>query len=76
MKIKQEEVTGWIGSAIFCIIIALILYFTFLRTEMKSEEMGTLVNFGTIDWAAGTFEPRPEVPNREIPNEQIGRAHV
>jgi TonB family protein len=67
MKATKEQIIGFTSSAILCLAIALILTFLFLQTEIKAEEEGTLVNFGTVDWAAGTFEPRAEGTNREIP---------
>lgn len=71
MKITKEEILGFSGSAIFCLIIVLILYFTFLNTQVKAGEEGILVNFGTVDLAAGTFEPRAEGENKEIPLEDL-----
>ncbi|MCC8144953.1 MAG: TonB family protein [Bacteroidales bacterium] len=71
MKITKEEIIGFSGSALFCLILLLILYFTFLHTQVKAEEEGILVNFGTVDLAAGTFEPRAESENRQIPMEDI-----
>jgi TonB family protein len=69
MKITKEKIAGWIGSALFCGIVALILYFTFLFTKVEAHEEGVLVNFGTVDWASGTFEPRPERNSPDIPVE-------
>lgn len=71
MKITKEEIWGFSGSAVFCLIIFLILYFTFLHTKILAEEEGILVNFGTVDWAAGTFEPRAEGENRQVPQEEV-----
>ncbi|MDR0864247.1 MAG: TonB family protein [Candidatus Symbiothrix sp.] len=67
MKVTKEQIIGFASSAILCLIIVFILAFIFLQTEVKAEEEGTLVNFGTVDWAAGTFEPKAEGTNREIP---------
>jgi TonB family protein len=66
MKMTQEKIAGIIGSAFFCGIVALILYFTFLYTKIEAPEEGVLVNFGTIDWASGAFEPRAEKNNPKI----------
>lgn len=71
MKITKEEIWGIAGSAIFCLLIALILYFTFLHTQVKAEEEGVLVNFGTIDLATGTFEPKAEGENRQVQQEEV-----
>lgn len=70
MKLTKEEISGFTGSLIVCFLLLLILYFTVLRTQMTTEEEGILVNFGTVDLAAGTFEPRPTGTNRTpIPQE-------
>jgi TonB family protein len=62
MELTKEKTYGIIGSILFCILLLLILYFTFLRTEIKAKEEGVLVNFGTVNVAAGTFTPKGEVP--------------
>jgi TonB family protein len=67
MKITKEKIIGLAGSTVFCGIAALILYFTFLFTQIEAHEEGVLVNFGTVDWASGTFEPRAEKSSPEIP---------
>jgi TonB family protein len=69
MIISQEKITGYTGSAIFCGLLLLLLYYTFLMTKTETKEEGILVNFGTVDWAAGTFEPKPEGNTRQIPAE-------
>lgn len=70
MKLTKEKTVGFVGSAIICGLIIGILSFIFLQTEIKATEEGILVNFGTVDWAAGAFEPRPEGENRVIPTEE------
>lgn len=70
MKLTKEKIYGYTGSAIFCLLLFLILYFAVLRTEVKAGEEGILVNFGTVDWAAGTFEPKPQGENRVVPQEE------
>jgi TonB family protein len=79
MELTREKRYGIAGSIIFYIVLLLILYFTFLRTEVKAKEEGVLVNFGTVNLAAGSFTPKGEVaatakqetnpapPVREIP---------
>ena len=79
MKLTKEKIYGISGSILSCIVLLLILYFTFLRTEIKAKEEGILVNFGAVDLAAGTFKPESEVaeaarqeaaptsPDEEIP---------
>ena len=60
MKITKEKIFGTIGSIIFCGLLIVILYCTYLFTKIEMQEQGVLVNFGTVDWASGTFEPAPE----------------
>ncbi len=67
IKVTTEQIVGFSGSAIFCLLIILFLYFTFLHTKVNAGEEGIFVNFGTVDWASGTFEPKQEGENREIP---------
>lgn len=62
MELTKERTYGIIGSIIFFIVLLLILYFTFLRTEVKAKEEGVLVNFGSVNLAAGTFTPKGEAP--------------
>jgi TonB family protein len=71
MKVTKEQIIGFTGSAVFCLIFILILSFLFLQTEMKAQEEGVWVNFGTVDWAAGTFEPKPENKPGQIAREKV-----
>ena len=66
MKLTKEEITGFAGSLLLCILLLLLLYFIVIRTTVKSEEEGILVNFGTVDWSSGTFEPRAQGTDRAI----------
>jgi len=70
MKLTKEEITGFAGSLLLCILLLLLLYFIVIRTTVKSEEEGILVNFGTVDWSSGTFEPRAQGTDRVIPQEE------
>jgi TonB family protein len=67
MKVTKEQIIGFASSAVLCLILILILSFLVLQTEMKTQEEGIWVNFGTVDWAAGTFEPKPENNGGETP---------
>lgn len=67
----KEEITGLGGSLIICFLLILLLYFIVLQSEIKAEEEGILINFGTVDWSAGTFEPRPQGEQRVIPQEEV-----
>jgi TonB family protein len=69
MKITREQKYGFTGSVLLCGLIVLILSLIFLQTEIKAEEEGIPVNFGTVDWAAGTFEPAPAASEPETPVE-------
>jgi len=65
MKISKEELYGYMGSGIICLLIFLFLYLTVIKTSVKSGEEGVLVNFGTVDLSSGTFEPRSGEPQAE-----------
>jgi TonB family protein len=67
MKATKEETYGFIGSSLICGLLFLILYFTIIKTEIRSGEEGILVNFGTVDLSSGTFEPNSGEPKSETP---------
>ena len=72
MKYTKEKIYGFVGSALFFLLLLLLLYFMVLRTVTKTGEEGVLVNFGNVDLASGTFEPRYKGENREvIPVEEV-----
>lgn len=58
MKFKKDDIYSLIGTLAFHLVIFLILWFTVLKTVVPEEEEGILVNFGNLNAAAGTFEPR------------------
>lgn len=58
MKFNKDDIYGITGTVIFHLITLLILGFTVLKTVIPEEESGILVNFGNLDMATGTFEPR------------------
>lgn len=58
MKWNKDDTYALMGSVGFHAAIVLILLFTILKTEIPDEETGVLVNFGNINSAAGTFEPK------------------
>ncbi len=70
MKYTKEKIYGLTGSLLFCILILILLYFMVLRTVIKQGEEGVLVNFGTVDLASGTFEPKYQGENREAPPQE------
>lgn len=68
-NVTKEEITGFIGSCIFCFLVFLALYFTYLSIMPKQEEEGVLVNFGTVNLSTGTFVPKNEASRSETPAE-------
>jgi TonB family protein len=70
MKITKEQIIGFTSSTALCLIFILILSLLFLQTETKAHEEGIWVNFGTVDWATGTFEPKPENNSGQVPKEE------
>lgn len=65
MKVTREEIYGYTGSGIFCLLIFLLLYLTVIKTAVKVGEEGILVNFGNVDLSSGTFEPKSGEPQDE-----------
>lgn len=67
MKFNKDDIYSITGSVAFHLAIFLILLFTVLRTEIPEEDGGVLVNFGNVNSAAGTFEPK--YTGQELPQE-------
>lgn len=67
MKFNKDDIYSITGSVAFHLAIFLILLFTVLRTEIPDEDGGVLVNFGNVNSAAGTFEPK--YTGQELPQE-------
>lgn len=69
MKLNKDDIYALAGSVAFHAALLLILFFTVLTTVIPDEDGGVLVNFGNIQAAAGTFEPRTtgQVPQETIP---------
>ena len=65
MKITKEEIYGYTGSGIFCLLIVLFLFLTVIRTTVNAGEEGVLVSFGNVDLSSGTFEPKTGEPKNE-----------
>jgi len=61
----KEEIYGYTGSGIFCLLIVLLLFLTVIKTTVKAGEEGVLVSFGNVDLASGTFEPKSGEPKNE-----------
>lgn len=58
MNFKKDDIYGLLGTLAFHLVIFLILWFTVLKTVVPEEDEGILVNFGNLNAATGTFEPR------------------
>lgn len=58
MKFTKDDIAGGLGTVAFHAALFLILWFSVLKTVVPEEDGGVLVNFGNVDAAAGTFEPK------------------
>ena len=58
MKLNKDDIYGIVGSITFHLILLLILGLTVLKTVIPEEDGGILVNFGNVNTAAGTFDPK------------------
>lgn len=58
MKFTKDDIAGGLGTVAFHAALFLILWFSVLKTVIPEEDGGVLVNFGNVDAAAGTFEPK------------------
>lgn len=70
MKLNKDDLYGIIGSVAFHAVILILLWFAVLKTIIPDEEDGgILVNFGNVNAATGTFEPKytGEVPQQTTP---------
>ena len=65
MRVTKEEIYGYTGSGIFCLLIILLLFLIVIRTTVKAGEEGILVSFGNVNLASGTFEPKSGEPQNE-----------
>ena len=65
MRVTKEEIYGYTGSGIFCLLIILLLLLTVIKTTVKAGEEGILVSFGNVNLASGTFEPSSGEPQNE-----------
>ena len=67
MKLNKDDIYGIVGTVIFHLGLFLILWFTVMKTVVPDEDGGILVNFGNVDAASGTFEPK--YTGQELPQE-------
>lgn len=58
MNFNKDDIYSLIGTLAFHLAIFVLLWFTVLKTVIPDEDGGVLVNFGNVNAAAGTFEPR------------------
>ena len=58
MRLNKDDIYSLIGTLAFHGALLALLWFNVLRTEVPDEDGGILVNFGNVDAAAGTFEPK------------------
>jgi len=58
MEFDKDKLIALFGTITFHVAIFLILFFTILKTMVPDEELGILVNFGTVELSAGLYEPR------------------
>lgn len=67
MKFNKDDIYGLVGTIGFHTILLLILWFSVLKTIVPEEDGGILVNFGNVNSAAGTFEPKytGQIPPQE-----------
>lgn len=63
MKMTKEDISGMIGSALFGIVLLLILLFTYLNVNTPPQELeGIPVMFGNMPDAGGDIEPPMDDP--------------
>ena len=57
MNITKEDIYGYTGSLIFCVLLMILLMCTVLKTIIPDQlgGGGVLVKFGNVDEASGTF---------------------
>lgn len=67
MNFNKDDIYSLIGTLVFHLAIILLLLSMTLRTEIPDDDGGVLVNFGNVNAAAGTFEPR--YTGEELPRE-------
>jgi len=71
MKLTKEEIYGYIGSGIFCLLIFIFLTLMVIRTTIKSGEEGILVNFGNVDISSGAYNQRAGEPQAQTSQPQV-----
>ena len=77
MNITKEQIIGYSSSSLICLLLLLLLSLIVLQTRLvagngSGEGEGVLVNYGTVDWSAGTFEPQQESDIKEASAEEAG----
>lgn len=72
--ITREKIIGIIGTLLFCVLLLLILLFSYFRTKAQSDALeGIPVMFGNVQEAGGTTEspmqeviPTPQATNPPV----------
>lgn len=67
MRLKRDDIYSLASTILFHGIILFILWFTVLKSEIPDEDGGILVNFGNVNAATGTFEPK--YTGQELPQQ-------
>jgi TonB family protein len=72
MKFDRNDSLALLGSLAFHVAIVLLLFYAILGTAVPEDDGGVLVNFGNINAAAGTFEPRgTRAPVESVPVPEV-----
>ncbi|MDR1737396.1 MAG: TonB family protein [Candidatus Symbiothrix sp.] len=71
MKPTREQLIGWSGAVVLCLLLLLVLSLIYLRTVKQSELEGIPVNFGTMEEAFGFEEPAPADQPDAVPETPV-----
>jgi len=71
MKIDNDDLTAFAGTAILHFIALLLLYFTVLRTLVPVDDGGVPVVFGDLYTSVGSYQPpaTPVQPQKQTPTQ-------
>ncbi|MDD4516862.1 energy transducer TonB [Massilibacteroides sp.] len=76
MKFNKDDIYSIGGSIAFHLILLIILGFIVMRSVVPEDDGGVLVNFGNVNAAAGTFEPRysgSQLPQQQTPPSPVSQ---
>ena len=68
MNLTKEQMYGFGGSVIVCLLILLFLRYVFLQTEVRAEAEGILVEVGNVERAFATVAPASSGQNLQVPD--------